>query len=1233
MNAATSTDTGHAGTARRRERLALAALLGIVALALFVERRSAHETTLVQESARLQGQAIAARDVLAQQLRAVHAALVELSTTTAGTGRLHEYARVVPGVTELLTLDAAGRVRASSGDTAPGTQVAGLPPQPRAGLLHLLPPAADAQGAWRMLMLLPVHDGWLAASFDAGYARVVQQSVRYAPDMRTVLAHGGGRIVMAEPPMRDIAAVDLARAGGAFGRHRDSGLDTSVQQGPSTITGEQRMFLMASLRAPLAPVEPPLLLTVSRSREQILAGWRRQTLLDTALFALAALLSTGAMALMHRRQRRALERERQEAERLGLVVSGADLVLWDVDLVSNRVSVNARWHELLGLPATAGERDTAEWAARVHPEDLPGVVAQRDRHLEGHLPRFEALYRLRHEDGRWIWVLARGAVTARGARGEPQRMTGTLLDVTERTEAQRALERSEQQLAVTLQSLGDAVVATDRDSRVTRMNLAAERLSGWPAAEAAGRPLDEVLPLFDQGRGHRIAGPVATVLARGEVVELANDTMLLTRDGRRLYIEDSAAPIRGRDGTIDGVVMVFRDVSERYEARRALRERERLLAGITDALPGPVARLDIEGRYLFANAAYRDWYGVDPARLVGRPMREVLGEAAHAHVAPQLARVRRGETVRFEMPLTTADGVARALFVTLVPDRNADGSMQGHFVLVVDISDIKRAEDARRASERRARALLENLLIGVVVHEPDLSVREANATALKWFGAADLAGLRRRIADGQPQLVDDDGTPLPPARLPVAQALREGRRVADLLVGLKQDGQPIRWALCDAVPLGDERGGIEAVVVTFADITSRREAERLEQRLRDAQKLEAIGTLAGGIAHDFNNMLAGILGRLARAREDLQAGRPAEGHLDEAVGAGLRAVALVRQILAFSRGETGQRELQPLEPVLRDTAAMLRAMVPAGVRLETRLPPQPVGAVVDATQLQQVLMNLATNAWHALPPDGGGRIEIGLEPLSAAAAAALQEPALAAGAAAHLWVRDNGCGIPEEIRGRLFDPFFTTKPVGKGTGLGLSVVHGIVAAHGGAIRVDSTPGAGSVFHVYLPSCPLTQAPPAAAAAPAPPPPGPAHGARVLLVDDDAIVASVAEQLLLRAGCVVRVCHCGSEAIAALDERGEVFDIVVTDHNMPDASGFEVARRAAAARPRLPVVLGSGLVDDTLREQAAAAGVRAVLPKEAYFERLVPLVGEVLAAGPGAALQPPVPAPAPTSTSP
>jgi signal transduction histidine kinase/ActR/RegA family two-component response regulator len=387
-----------------------------------------------------------------------------------------------------------------------------------------------------------------------------------------------------------------------------------------------------------------------------------------------------------------------------------------------------------------------------------------------------------------------------------------------------------------------------------------------------------------------------------------------------------------------------------------------------------------------------------------------------------------------------------------------------------------------------------------------------------------------------------------------------------------------------------------------------RELRESEVRLRESQKMEAIGTLAGGIAHDFNNILAAILGNTALARESLPAGHPAEPHLGQVLQAGAHARSLVQQIVAFSRRQPLARVAQPLAPLLQSSVRLLRATLPAAVELKVQVADHPVWAQVDANQLQQVLMNLCTNAWHALA-GGSGRIDLGLDEVWVDAAMAASIGGLGPGPHARLWVADNGCGMDEAALARIFEPFYTTKPVGQGTGLGLSVVHGIVTAHEGAIGVASRPGQGSRFDLYFP---LVAAMPS---------PAELHGGdesqragrgeRVIYLDDDAVMAMLAEALLGRDGYAVRSFTDAHAALAAVREAPEDVDLFVTDYNMPELSGLDVVRALHEIRPGLPVIISSGFLNDEIRAAAARAGVRHLLQKEYSTEQLTPLVRRVL----------------------
>jgi PAS domain S-box-containing protein len=304
-----------------------------------------------------------------------------------------------------------------------------------------------------------------------------------------------------------------------------------------------------------------------------------------------------------------------------------------------------------------------------------------------------------------------------------------------------------------------------------------------------------------------------------------------------------------------------------------------------------------------------------------------------------------------------------------------------------------------------------------------------------------------------------------PLESPVAQVLREGTVVslAPQTVLLTRDGRDVLIADSSA-PIRSADATLHGIVVVFHDISAQR---RLEEQLRQAQKMQALGTLAGGVAHDFNNILMIILGATEVAQHALALESPIQAHLQQVCTAVQRGAAIVQHILAFSRQTPVARSPVALTTLLRDTLPFVRAVLPSTMALEAHLPPDPCLVLADATQIHQIMMNFAANAVHAMRGTAG-RLVVRLEPVEVDQAVGATPRPLLPGPAVRLSVSDTGSGMPPDVLARIYEPFFTTKAVGHGTGLGLSVVHGMIADHGGTIHVESTLGQGTTFTIYLP---------------------------------------------------------------------------------------------------------------------------------------------------------------------
>lgn len=459
------------------------------------------------------------------------------------------------------------------------------------------------------------------------------------------------------------------------------------------------------------------------------------------------------------------------------------------------------------------------------------------------------------------------------------------------------------------------------------------------------------------------------------------------------------------------------------------------------------------------------------------------------------------------------------------------------------------------------------------------------------YSPAEVIGATPRLFQGP----DTD-----PAELRrIGAALRRWEIVRSEVVNYRKNGEPY-WVEMEMVPVSDDTGRYTHWVSIQRDVTARKLAEGVA-RLHDRQRAESLGTLATGVAHDFNNIIAAILGNVKIAQRHVADGRGGGGALEQIHIAGLRARKLVQQILAYSRQQPQSFDAESLGAIVVEATDMLRASLPASVDLIVHVAAGTMIVEADATLIQQVLLNLGTNAWHALR-SGAGRIEFECERVQTGAGGASD--------AVHprdrrqfavIRVRDNGGGMDARTRERIFEPYFTTKAIGQGTGLGLSVAWGILASHGATIEVESMVGVGSVFTIRFPliaadaDLPVPDAPVAT--------PAVGQGQRVMLVDDDEVVLLMLDTVLTSVGFQVVPFSCPVTALAALQARPADFDIVVTDHNMPAKSGLELTAQLIAIAPELPVLITSGYVDAELSEAAVRAGAAEVFQKEFAAETL------------------------------
>jgi two-component system cell cycle sensor histidine kinase/response regulator CckA len=524
--------------------------------------------------------------------------------------------------------------------------------------------------------------------------------------------------------------------------------------------------------------------------------------------------------------------------------------------------------------------------------------------------------------------------------------------------------------------------------------------------------------------------------------------------------------------------------------------------------------------------------------------------------------------------------------------------------LEAEVAERKRAQAALRASEERYRTLFEDANDAIFLLDRG-RFTSCNQRAVELTGRSREDLLRIGPLELSPVTQPDGRCTAERFEQLAAATERGGRQVFEWRQYTSGgEVQDVEVSL-SVVELAEGR----QLMAHVRDITARKRAEGekldLEQRLGHLRRMEAIATLAGGIAHDFNNMLGAITGYTELATDVLPPGSPARSHLGNVLRASHRARDLVARILTFAhRGEHG-REPVDLVPIVRESLRFLRASIPATIEIQERIDAPGAVVLADAGQIYQLVMNLCTNAYHAMR-EAGGALEVGLQRVDRIGPSAQDGAEIGAGPYVQLTVWDSGVGMAPEVAQRCFEPFFTTKGRGEGTGMGLSVVHGVVKAHGGALGVESSQGKGSLFSVWLPA--HEQAPRLLDDRAQPLIRG---SERILVVDDDPMVRAVGRRLLESLGYTVAACSGAEEALAALEEDLDGFDLLITDQTMPRVTGAELARRAMALRPGLPVIICTGHSDLIDQQRASELGARALLYKPLDRSTLSRVVREVL----------------------
>jgi len=652
-------------------------------------------------------------------------------------------------------------------------------------------------------------------------------------------------------------------------------------------------------------------------------------------------------------------------------------------------------------------------------------------------------------------------------------------------------------------------------------------------------------------------------------------------------------------------------VAQRGRAEDALRESERQIRLLMDSTAEAIYGLDMAGLCTFANPACVRLLGYRHAdEIVGKQMHELIhhttadGNPCPIEECRILTQFQNGHGIHSDTGIMwRTDGTSFSAEYWSYPIHRQDRII-GAVVTFFDITERKRTADALRRERDRAQMYLDIAGVMFIALNKKGEVTLVNKKGCEILGREEKEILGKNWFDHF--LPDETKEKVRETYYLLLSGDQEPTEYFENPIRIK--GDETRDMAWHNTPLKDETGSIVGTFSSGEDITVRKrmnkEKGQLEVQLQQALKMEAIGTLAGGIAHDFNNILSAILGYSEIALFSIPDKSKARGNIDQVLKAGYRARDLVKQILAFSRqGELEQKPIQ-IQYVVKEALKLLRSSLPATIEIQQNISTKPGSIMADLTRIHQVLMNLCTNALHALQEDGGV-LEIGVQDVRLDVAKS-KELGLVPGGHVVLSVRDTGCGMDRSMLDHIFNPYFTTKDKDVGTGMGLAVVHGIVKEHGGAITVDSEPGKGSLFNVYFPKIIDEDKGEERTVLPMP-----GGDERILFVDDEKPIIDFGRILLQKLGYEVTTKTCPLEALDEFKYHPDDYDLVITDFTMPKMTGDRLAEELMAIRPGIPIILCTGFSERISEEIAADIGIKGFVMKPIVIRELSEIIRKIL----------------------
>ncbi len=729
------------------------------------------------------------------------------------------------------------------------------------------------------------------------------------------------------------------------------------------------------------------------------------------------------------------------------------------------------------------------------------------------------------------------------------------------------------------------IIIWDPASRITHFNRAFENLTGYSADEVIGETFDILFPESNREKSLRKIDRARS----GEFWESVEITIQCKDGESRSIIWNSANIYDDKGDVLVAIIAQGQDITERIIAYDALRTSEELYRTMVEQSNDMIWTLDTKGNFIFFNKRSEEISGHKLEEWLGRSFAPLIEEKDLSLVTDVFNKTLNGEPQHYDVRVKKGTGDIITLSVNTAPIMK-EGKVTGTVSFGRDITERGKAIEALKESEEKYRVLFEAAKDAIFLCDESGRFVDVNLAACNSLGYSREELLKMSNRD-----IDANSTGLDAFR-----NVRDGKSKEALFEvdQRRKDGTLLPREITGSVYYS---GGSRIFLAIARDISERK---RLEEQLRQSHKMEAIGTMAGGVAHDFNNLLVPILGFTEIVISDLPKDSRAGEDLIHVLDAGRRARQLVNQILTFSR--KGEIQLKPVNMalVVEEALVLIGHTLPTTIEISRHIESNINTVNADPTQIHQILMNLCTNAGHAMPK--GGILEISLANVELDEELKDEFDELPAGSYVKLSVKDSGIGMSEKTLKRIFDPFFTTKAKDLGTGMGLSVVQGIVKSHNGSITVQSEIGSGSNFIILLPTVQNVSEVSTASDAPVP------RGTEsILFVDNEPAIAKMGGRTLERLGYSVVTRTSSKEALELILLDPGKFDLVITDQTMPHMTGVDLATEILKVRPNLPIILCTGYSQNMTSKKARASGIRKLIMKPLVGAELGHTVREVL----------------------